>query len=66
MKPAPREPKKTRTTTKGKRYRCAICRAKSPRPTTAPYYCPKHADHLLNDSTEREQAWQKRDKKTRK
>ena len=36
--------KKTRpkTTVKGKRYRCAKCRKRSPKPvkTPAPWYCP--------------------------
>lgn len=36
--------KKTRpkTTVKGKRYRCAMCRKRSPKPvkTPAPWYCP--------------------------
>ena len=36
--------KKTRpkTTIKGKRYRCAMCRKRSPKPvkTPAPWYCP--------------------------
>jgi len=31
-----------KTTVKGKRYRCAICRKRSPKPvkTPAPWYCP--------------------------
>lgn len=31
-----------RTTVKGKRYRCATCRKRSPKPvkTPAPWYCP--------------------------
>lgn len=36
--------KKTRpkTAVKGKRYRCAVCHKRSPRPvrTPAPWYCP--------------------------
>jgi hypothetical protein len=40
----PRTGKKTRpkTTVKGKRYRCATCRKRSPKPvkTPAPWYCP--------------------------
>ena len=36
--------KKTRpkTAVKGKRYRCAVCRKRSPKPVTtpAPWYCP--------------------------
>jgi hypothetical protein len=32
-----------KTAVKGKRYRCARCRKRSPRPvkTPAPWYCPK-------------------------
>jgi ribosomal protein L37AE/L43A len=41
----PRTGKQTRpkTAIKGKRYRCAKCRKRSPRPvkTAAPWYCPK-------------------------
>jgi ribosomal protein L37AE/L43A len=37
--------KKTRpkTSVKGKRYHCAMCRKRSPKPvkTPAPWYCPK-------------------------
>jgi len=37
--------KKTRpkTAVKGKRYRCAICRKRNPKPvkTPAPWFCPK-------------------------
>ncbi len=34
-----------RTTVRGKRYLCAKCRKRSPRPVTtpAPWYCPKCA-----------------------
>jgi hypothetical protein len=39
----PRSGKQTRpkTALKGKRYRCAVCRKRSPRPvkTPAPWYC---------------------------
>jgi rubrerythrin len=41
----PRTGKQTRpkTAIKGKRYRCAICRKRSPKPvkTAAPWYCPR-------------------------
>jgi len=32
-----------KTAVRGKRYRCAICRKRSPKPvhTPAPWYCPK-------------------------
>jgi hypothetical protein len=35
---------KPRTAPRGKRYKCAICRKRSPQPvlTPAPWYCPKH------------------------
>ena len=40
----PRTGKKVRpkTAVKGKRYRCAMCRKRSPKPvkTPAPWYCP--------------------------
>lgn len=31
-----------KTSVKGKRYRCAVCRKRSPKPvkTSAPWYCP--------------------------
>jgi len=45
MKNIPRTGKRDRPKTafKGKRYRCAICHTRSPRPvkTPAPWYCPK-------------------------
>jgi rubrerythrin len=39
---AKKEHKKPKTAIKGKRYRCAICRKRSPRPIKepAPWYCP--------------------------
>jgi ribosomal protein L37AE/L43A len=41
--------KKTRpkTAVKGKRYRCARCRKRSPKPvkTPAPWYCPNCSPH---------------------
>lgn len=35
--------KRPKTAAKGKRYRCAVCRRRSPRPVLAPapWYCPK-------------------------
>ncbi|MFM9059083.1 MAG: hypothetical protein ACKOSQ_08175 [Planctomycetaceae bacterium] len=45
MKNIPRTGKRYRpkTAIKGKRYRCATCHKRSPRPvkTPAPWYCPK-------------------------
>jgi hypothetical protein len=45
MKSFPRSGKKVRpkTAVKGKRYHCATCRKRSPKPvkTPAPWYCPK-------------------------
>jgi hypothetical protein len=42
---SPRDGKQTRprTTIRGKRYLCARCRKRSPRPvkTPAPWYCPQ-------------------------
>jgi len=44
-----------RTSFKGKRYLCAICRKRSPRPvkTAAPWYCPnclrEKAERLVPD-----------------
>jgi hypothetical protein len=48
-KPAKREPKKPKTAPdRGKRYRCCICRKKSPTKTMqVPYYCAEH-QHLAN------------------
>jgi len=47
MKNIPRTGKRHRPKTafKGKRYRCATCHKRSPRPvkTPAPWYCPKCA-----------------------
>jgi rubrerythrin len=47
MKNIPRTGKRDRpkTAIKGKRYRCATCHKRSPRPvkTPAPWYCPKCA-----------------------
>jgi late competence protein required for DNA uptake (superfamily II DNA/RNA helicase) len=44
MKSFPKTGKQTRpkTAVKGKRYRCAKCRKRSPKPvkTPAPWYCP--------------------------
>ena len=44
-KNVPRTGKRRRpkTAVKGKRYRCATCRTRSPRPvkTPAPWYCPR-------------------------
>ncbi|QDV35610.1 hypothetical protein ElP_35140 [Tautonia plasticadhaerens] len=41
----PRSGKRARpkTTVKGKRYLCAVCRKRSPKPvkTPAPWYCPR-------------------------
>ena len=44
-----RETKKPRTAVKGKRYRCAVCRKRSPKPVLgpAPWYCEKHARILV-------------------
>ena len=44
-RPAQREQKKPKTAAdKGKRYRCCVCRKRSPRKTTqVPYYCAEHA-----------------------
>jgi hypothetical protein len=51
--------KKTRpkTAVQGKRYRCAVCRKRSPRPvkTPAPWYCPaclKQKDQATNSESE--------------
>jgi len=43
MKSKPkREHRKPKTAVKGKRYRCAVCKKKSPKKVLkAPYYCPK-------------------------
>ena len=43
--PTKREYKKPKTAAdKGKRYRCCVCRKRSPRKTLqVPYYCPTHA-----------------------
>ena len=53
----PRTGKKTRpkTAVKGKRYRCAKCHKRSPRPvkTPAPWYCPaclQKADALAGET----------------
>ena len=48
-----------KTATKGKRYRCATCHKRSPRPvkTPAPWYCPKCLavkQAAMNDLTLRE------------
>jgi len=47
MKNIPRTGKRYRpkTAIKGKRYRCATCHKRSPRPvkTPAPWYCPRCA-----------------------
>ena len=42
-KPAKREAKKPRTAPRGKRYLCAKCRKRSPKPvfTPAPWYCER-------------------------
>ena len=61
--PQLRERKKARTATRGKRYRCTICRKKSPKPTTVPYYCPEHEGHRFDDSREKWEVQEKRDKK---
>lgn len=47
--PARKELKKPKTAEdKGKRYRCCVCRKKSPRKIKhAPYHCPEHI-YLLN------------------
>jgi hypothetical protein len=44
-----------KTAVKGKRYRCAVCRKRSPKPvkTPAPWYCPncsKDKDLTLENS----------------
>ena len=51
--------KKTRpkTAVKGKRYHCAVCRKRSPKPvkTPAPWYCPmclKQKDQATNSEAE--------------
>jgi hypothetical protein len=43
-----------KTATKGKRYRCAICRRRSPRPikSPAPWYCPNCASQAANRESE--------------
>jgi hypothetical protein len=50
--------KKTRPkiAVKGKRYRCAVCRKRSPQPvkTPAPWYCPnclKHKEQQQNPAS---------------
>jgi ribosomal protein L37AE/L43A len=52
----PRTGKKSRpkTAVKGKRYRCAKCRKRSPRPvkTPAPWYCPQCADEMATHHTD--------------
>ena len=46
-----------KTAVKGKRYRCAVCRKRSPKPvkTPAPWYCPmclKQKDQATNSEAE--------------
>jgi hypothetical protein len=40
-----------KTTVKGKRYLCARCRKRSPKPvkTPAPWYCPRCLEAMAND-----------------
>jgi ribosomal protein L37AE/L43A len=42
-----------KTAIKGKRYRCAKCRKRSPRPvkTPAPWYCPKCLEELRSSKS---------------
>jgi late competence protein required for DNA uptake (superfamily II DNA/RNA helicase) len=43
-----------KTAVKGKRFRCARCRKRNPRPvkTPAPWYCPNCLNVALMDETE--------------
>ena len=57
-KNVPRSGKQSRpkTAVKGKRFRCAKCRKRSPQPvkTPAPWYCPKCAEEVAAAADEAE------------
>lgn len=52
---------------KGKRYRCSVCKKKSPKKIkNVPYYCSNCVDHKNDDNIERDKVREARDRKIRK
>jgi ribosomal protein L37AE/L43A len=43
-----------KTAVRGKRYRCAVCHKRSPKPvkTSAPWYCPKCLEEMKQSAHE--------------